>query len=415
MITGLLTPPSAKDFTYPPALQGEINTQVGRYKIYPDEIFREGKEEKFLASLMESLDIRFRTSQYLMSGYDWDLFMIVFSETDAVQHAFWKFTDPTHPLYDKELAKRYGKGILQVYQKVDQFLGKYLNGLEEGTTLMLMSDHGAGPLYQKFYTNNWLRSLDLLKLKRRGWSGLRYWVFQHGFTMQNLYRLFFKSGLANWRRKLDKRESAEALIRKLFLSYKDIDWEQTKAFAFGGYGQIYLSGERKEETRDKIIQLLQNMEMPVGYPFIDQVYKRESLYHGENVSSLPDIIFIPKLGYVDPGDFEFFSNRIFDDVIGASGTHSPKGIFLIRGEMVKIGGALREIKIHDLAPTILYLMGLPVPTDMDGRVLLETMKEEWVEKHPVQYTTPGGESQREELSYSQDEEKEIREKLKGLG
>ena len=415
MITGLLTPPSAMDFTYPPELQEEINAQVGRYKVYSDEIFREGKEEKFLASLKETLDIRFRTSRYLMDHYPWDLFMIVFSETDAIQHAFWKYTDPTHPSYDKELAKRYGKGILQVYQKIDQFLGEYLNGLEKGTALMLMSDHGAGPLYQKFYTNNWLRSLDLLKLKRGGWSGLKYWVFQHGFTMQNLYRLFLKSGLANWRRKLDKRESAESLMRKLFLSYKDIDWDQTKAFAFGGYGQIYLNGEGKEEMRDEIIRLLQRMEMPAGCPFIDQVHKREDLYHGRNVPFLPDIIFIPKLGYVDPGDFEFFSNRIFDDVIGASGTHSPNGIFLIRGEMVKIGGTLQEIKIHDLAPTILYLMGLPVPTDMDGRVLLEAMKEEWVEKHPVQYTNPEGESQLPGLIYSQDEEKEIRERLKGLG
>src|SRR4030067_881154 len=83
------------------------------------EIVASHKKKKFLPSWMESLDIRFRTSQYLMSGYDWDLFMIVFSETDAVQHAFWKFTDPTHPFYDKELAKRYGKGILQVYQQVD--------------------------------------------------------------------------------------------------------------------------------------------------------------------------------------------------------------------------------------------------------------------------------------------------------
>ena len=427
MITGLLTPPSAKDFTYPPELQGEINTQVGRYKIYPDEIFREGKEEKFLASLKETLDIRFRTSRYLMDHYPWDLFMIVFSETDAIQHAFWKFTDPTHPLYDKELAKRYGKGILQVYQKVDQFLGKYLNGLEEGTTLMLMSDHGAGPFYRKFYTNNWLRSLGLLTLKKGFASQIKYWLFNHGFTMQNLYPFLLKAGMANWRRKVDKKESGESLIRKLFLSYEDIDWDKTKAFAFGGFGQIYLNvnreggmgqsplSDRYENIREMIIRRLQEIEVPGEGPFIEALYRREDLYFGPNSSSLPDIIFMPRPGYLDPGDFEFFSNKIFDEGVGSSGSHRQNGLFLIRGEMVKIGGALREIKIHDLAPTILYLMGLPVPTDMDGRVLLEAMKEEWVEKHPVQYTTPGGESQLPGLIYSQDEEKEIRERLKGLG
>lgn len=415
MITGLLTPPSAKIFTYPPELQKEIGSKVGHYKVYPDEIYQEGREEKFLASLMETLQIRFQTSRYLMDHHPWDLFMIVFSETDAIQHAFWKFIDPTHPSYEEGLAKKYGKGILQIYQKIDHYLGEYLCALEKGTTLIIMSDHGAGPLYQKFYTNNWLRSLGLLKLKQNGWSGFRYWWFRHGLTMQRLYRLFFRSGLVNFRRKLDKQESTESLMRKLFLSYEDIDWDQTKAFAFGGYGQIYLNGEEKERTRDEIIRLLQGMEKPEGCPFIDQVYKREALYHGPNLPSLPDIIFIPKLGYVDPGDFEFFSNQIFDDVIGASGTHSPNGIFLIWGEKVKPQGILNEAKIHDLAPTTLYLMDLPVPVDMDGRVLVETLKEEWVGRHPVQYTTPEEEAPKQELPYSQDEEKEIKKRLKGLG
>ena len=148
---------------------------------------------------------------------------------------------------------------------------------------------------------------------------------------------------------------------------------------------------------------------------IDSVYKREELYFGKNSHRLPDIIFMPRAGYVDPGDFEFFSNRIFDDAIGASGTHSPNGIFLIRGETVKSGATLQEIKIHDLAPTVLYLMDVPVPTDMDGRVLLETLKDEWVEMRPVRYIAPEEEFHEQDHSYSLEEEKEIRERLKGLG
>jgi predicted AlkP superfamily phosphohydrolase/phosphomutase len=427
MITGLLTPPSAKVFTHPPELQDEICSEVGQYKIYPDVIYREGQEEKFLVSLMETLDIRFRTSRYLMDRYDWDLFMIVFSETDAIQHAFWKLIDPMHPKYEKRLAQQYGKGILQVYQKIDQFLADYLKRLEKGTTLMLMSDHGAGPFYKKFYTNNWLRDLGLLSLKKTPWSLFKYWSFRNGFTMQNIYRLFMKTGLANWRRRVDKNESAESLIRKCFLSYRDIDWDETKAFAFGGLGQIYLSaGEDKtagtrhqdgeyEKVRELIIRELREVKVPGGEHLVEKIFKKEEIYSGPNLSILPDIIFKPIPGYLDPGDFEFFSNKIFDEGVGASGSHRQNGLFLIWGDSVKSGGILKGPRIHDLAPTILHLLGLPIPSDMDGKVISEALEGEWLGKHPIQYETALEEQDRKGLSYSEDEEKEIKEKLKGLG
>jgi predicted AlkP superfamily phosphohydrolase/phosphomutase len=427
MITGLLTPPSAKIFTHPPELQDEISSKVGPYKIYPDVIYREGQEEKFFAGLMETLDIRFRTSRYLMDRYDWDLFMIVFSETDAIQHAFWKFIDPMHPKYEERMARQYGQGILRVYQKIDQFLGDYLKRLEKGTALILMSDHGAGPFYKKFYTNNWLRNLGFLTLKKSPWSLFKYWSFRKGFTLQNLYRLLMRTGFANWRRRVDKNESAESLIRKCFLSYRDIDWDETKAFAFGGLGQIYLSARKGreegtlhgygeyEKIRELIIRRLQEVEVPEGGPLVEKIFRKEDLYSGPNLSILPDIIFKPIPGYLDPGDFEFFSNKIFDEGVGASGSHRQNGLFLIWGDSVKSGGILKGPRIHDLAPTILHLLGLPIPSDMDGKVISEALTEEWLGKHPIQYETGSAEQDRNGLSYSEDEEKEIKEKLKGLG
>jgi predicted AlkP superfamily phosphohydrolase/phosphomutase len=420
MVTGLLTPPSAKNFTYPVELRDEINAQVGRYKIYPDEIYREGQEERFLASLMETLDIRFRTSRYLMDRYPWDLFMIVFSETDAIQHAFWKLIDPKHPKYDEDVARRFGTGILQIYQRVDQYLAQYIKVLGEGTTLLLMSDHGAGPFYKKFYTNNWLRDLGLLTLKKDLWSLFKYGSFRCGFTMQNVYRLLLRTGVAKYRRRLDKNESAESFLRKCFLSYRDIDWEKTKAFAFGGLGQIYLSPGRLppgeyEKVRETIIREIQKVQIPEGGPLIETVFRKEDLYFGPNTPILPDIVLKPVPGYLDPGDFEFFSNKIFDEGVGASGSHRQNGLFLIWGDWVKPGATVNGPRIRDLAPTILHLMGLAVPSDMDGRILSETLREEWLGKHPIRYEEISGKGDREALSYSEKEEKEIREKLKGLG
>jgi arylsulfatase A-like enzyme len=83
--------------------------------------------------------------------------------------------------------------------------------------------------------------------------------------------------------------------------------------------------------------------------------------------------------------------------------------------------AAREVKeasVLDLAPTILYLLGLPIPPEMDGKVLTQLFPEDYLQAHPVSYGHGAGpdisaaESQRD---YSADEEAAIRTRLQGLG
>jgi type I phosphodiesterase/nucleotide pyrophosphatase len=62
--------------------------------------------------------------------------------------------------------------------------------------------------------------------------------------------------------------------------------------------------------------------------------------------------------------------------------HGPPGVLLMRGGPVKRGLALRGADIYDLYPTILYLLGLPVPQDVSGKVLLEALDEGFVRLHP---------------------------------
>jgi arylsulfatase A-like enzyme len=56
---------------------------------------------------------------------------------------------------------------------------------------------------------------------------------------------------------------------------------------------------------------------------------------------------------------------------GISGTHRMNGIFLAYGDNIRPGAVLEKAQINDLAPTILYMMGLQPPAHMDGRVLKE--------------------------------------------
>ncbi len=84
-----------------------------------------------------------------------------------------------------------------------------------------------------------------------------------------------------------------------------------------------------------------------------------------------------------------------------SGTHSdaPDGLLLAVGDGVRAGTTVNGASVLDVAPTILYLMGLPVARDMEGRVLTEMVDEGFARAHPVTYipsyeslaVTPAGE------------------------
>jgi predicted AlkP superfamily phosphohydrolase/phosphomutase len=82
--------------------------------------------------------------------------------------------------------------------------------------------------------------------------------------------------------------------------------------------------------------------------------------------------------------------RAWESVLGdrwLSGTHAdaPDGVVLAMGDGIRPGVALRAASVLDLAPTILYLMGLPVARDMEGRILTEMLQDELMRAHAVSF------------------------------
>jgi predicted AlkP superfamily phosphohydrolase/phosphomutase len=269
---------------------------------------------------------------------------------------------------------------------MDSILGDYLKALDKKDYFMVVSDHGAGPLYQKFYTNNWLMKEGLLKLKKDWITTLKHLLFRGGLTLQNIHQLAIRLGLSNLQLRVNRTRFFESLLRRLFLSYHDVDWDRTEAFAMGGFGQIYINRKGKgdepsggmiaggeyESLRERIISKIEKLEIPgMKKQYPRRIYKREELYNGPFLEVLPDIVVMPEDGYLDPGDFEFFSNAIFEPRAPMSGTHRPNGIFLLKGEDVRRGIELKNVSIYDVAPSILYLMATPIPKDIDGKVLID--------------------------------------------
>jgi hypothetical protein len=60
-------------------------------------------------------------------------------------------------------------------------------------------------------------------------------------------------------------------------------------------------------------------------------------------------------------------------------------MILAVGGGIRPGSVLRGASLLDVAPTLLYLSGLPVGRDMEGRVLAEMVEEGYAASHPVSY------------------------------
>ena len=98
-----------------------------------------------------------------------------------------------------------------------------------------------------------------------------------------------------------------------------------------------------------------------------------------------------------------------------SGHHSSDGILLVHGPEIKKDHRIDGAHILDLAPTILYALNVPIPKDMDGRVLQDIFQESFLQDRPIAYSEPLGTSHHRGKELTSEEEENIREKLRSLG
>jgi predicted AlkP superfamily phosphohydrolase/phosphomutase len=427
LISGLLTPRNTDDLAYPPGLVDELRAAIGSYRVNLDHFYAEGSGDRFLADLRELVDTRKKAAEYLMTRYEWDFFMVHFIATDWVQHFLWHCLDPAHPRFSKSEARRYGTAILEVYQQIDGALGELMGRLDQDTVLLVMSDHGFGPFHKYVYLNNWLLEKGLLFLKRGPATRLKYALFRAGLTPSALYQALARLKLVKVAFKASKKQRYD-LLSTLFLSWQDIDWQRTRAYSYGNIGQVFVNlkgrephgavepGRDYEAVRDQIVTMLGDLTDPeTGVPVIEHIYRREEIYNGPYVDQMADILFLPRnLEYIATGLSEFVSNEVIAPSFAYSGTHRMDGVFMLRGDVIKAGSIAEGARIVDMAPTVLYLLGLPIPRDMDGRVLTELLDEELVASRPVVYSDEE-ESRVAGPGLTDEEAEEVRDRLRGLG
>jgi len=430
MIGGFLSPGPDSEWAYPPELKAELRGELGEFLLAPDERYRSSRHlDRFLDDLSASVENRTQAALYLMRNKPWDLFTVVYWDTDMVQHETWRLLDPAHPRHDPAEAAAHREQILAFHRQVDADVGRLLQEAGPETLVMVMSDHGFGPVHSFFLTNNWLADLGLLQFKRTPGTRLKRLLFHLGYTPLRMFRVAKALGLASLRRKVRFQQSA-GLLNRLFLSFDDVDWSRTRAFSIGSFGQIYVNlagvrpqgivqpGREYEELKEWIAaQALALHDPRTGQPLIDHVYRRQEIYDGPFVDRTPDLIVRTRgWQYMAFGHADFGSNRLVEPIVGLSGHHRPDGVLILAGAGARPGVQLQGASILDLAPTILHALGVAVPRELDGRVLAEAFDATSLLARPVAYSDQNIYKDGAPAPSLSDEEMEkVQDKLRGWG
>jgi predicted AlkP superfamily phosphohydrolase/phosphomutase len=187
------------------------------------------------------------------------------------------------------------------------------------------------------------------------------------------------------------------------------------------------AGAEYEELRDAISSRLLELRDPdTGKKVVKKVYRREEIYNGPFVSKAPDLmVHWADDGYHSVQRFGKREDSVFSKElryhltnIRYTGFHRLDGIFAVKGEGVKSKTLIRGSKIIDVAPTVLHALGLPVPTDMDGRVLKDVFLPEYLKENPIRSEDLAGQDDTAISStdgYDKEESEAIAERLRNLG
>ena len=424
--------PTTSAFTYPAELGREILEVIPEYgstldlslwNYLPTE--SEAEFNQFTAKLGRSFEHGHTLASHFLKKMSWDVFMVHFQQTDWIQHKLWG--DIERACANRNDKSSRVESVRECYRSFDRHVGALLEEIAPlNATTIILSDHGFGPCRGTIYPNHLLAKAGYYCLQEQAESKLKRWVKHSSSSrVRNLYR-----SVANARNAMRGREAAKKYKSWADLANENIprqrvpvDWPRTKAALTGGSETAFIwinlmgrgpfgcvkPGAEYENLVADLIKKFTEMKNPAnGQRLFTRVARGEEVYVGAGEGVLlPDLVLFPDENYV----ISAMLSEPFLPETGEEGKHRHNGVVMVQGPQVKRKVANFRPNLIDLAPTILHLAGLPVPADMDGRVLTEML----AGSSDVQYEQANNSVVQPAQEYTEAEAELIEQRLRGLG
>jgi predicted AlkP superfamily phosphohydrolase/phosphomutase len=338
-VTCFLTPSTKAQYTYPLELKAEVEAVTEGYVLDVDD-FRTPDKAGLLRRCYEKTDKHLRLAKHLARTRPWDFFMLVEMGVDRMHHGFWSYMDPEHHKY--EPGNPFEHAMRDYYRHVDRELGELLALCPADTVVLVVSDHGA-------------RRMD-------GGICFNEWLIRQGYLTL-----------------------AEPVTKPTPIGKVKIDWAKTRAWGDGGYyGRCFMNVRGREpagtidprdyeKVRDELIAGVEAITDPAGRNIGSRAFRPEEIYRKVNGVAPDLIVYFGNLSWRSVGAVGMGGVHTFENDTGPDeANHDWHGIFILttNGVPAPLRGVQEGVTIYDVAPTLLRLLGQPIPDGLAGRPIL---------------------------------------------
>lgn len=309
---------------------------------------------------------------------DWSAMMVHFHNLDSIQHRLWPFLDVDATAIH---AEPWNTEAVSCIRALDQAVGRLLDlAAKRDAAIVAVSDHGFGPCKALVNVNGLLRRAGLQRALMYG-TRFRYRARR---VADRIHRWMTRESPGGPGRRLPR--SVEGQL--------GCDWKRTLAFApFGQLsGCIFLNPATTSHagTAERVVQEIiavcrEARDPETNAPLFRDVFATADRYGLDPADhGIPDVFALSADGYQAQAKWGVtIRNQILRPDPNLPATHWRDGVIAIDGPGVSPGTGI-SADLHDVAPTTLAMLGVPVPDTMDGRVLHEA----FIARLPVRFCGP---------------------------